>query len=332
MQVPESRCAGTPVPTYRGPVPAAVLGPTLMHEHLFVLSPELDGDYPHPEWDRRAAIATAVATLDSLWELGVRTVVDLTVPGLGRDVLLVGEVAARSRMNLVAATGWYGCGGLPPYFGTHGPGRLVGGGDPLVQMFLRDVRHGIGDSGVRAGMLRVVVDEAGLAPDAVRVLEAAAEVHDACGVPITVHGDPSLRGGLDQLAFLAERGVDPARLVVGHTGDTDDVDYLVRLMDAGATVAFDRFGMTHVGDDDKRVATLVAVLCAGYADRVVLSHGSAVFSRVTPPAWRRAHAPCWTLDHLSRRVVPRLRAVGVSDEQLEQMMVTNPQRLLVGRP
>lgn len=316
------------VPTYRGPVAAGDLGWTLTHEHLFVLSPELDRDYPHPEWDVDAAVERAVAGLEELFDLGVRTVVDLTVPGLGRDVALVGRVASRVRVNLVASTGWYADEVLPPYFRTHGPGRLVGGPDPLVEMFRTDVTEGIGDSGVRAGMLKVVTDEPGITPDIGRVMSAAAAVHVETGVPITTHSNPHLRTGLDQAAHLLQRGVDPDHLVIGHSGDADDLDYLLALLDTGVTLGMDRFGMAHTGDDEKRVGLVLDLLARGYADQLVLSHDSAYFSRVTPPSWRAAHTPHWTHDHLSRRVVPLLLERGARQEDLDTMMISNSARLL----
>ena len=319
---------GARVQTYRGPVDPGELGWTLTHEHLFVLSPELDRDHPHPEWEPEEAVEVAVGGLEELWGLGVRTVVDLTVPGLGRDVDLVARVAERVRVNLVAATGWYTDDVLPPFFRTHGPGRLVGGPEPLTEMFLRDIREGIGGSGVRAGMLKVVTDAPGLTPDVQRVLAAAAEAHAATGVPVTTHSNAGLRNGLDQLDFLADRGVDPAHLVIGHSGDSDDLDYLRQLMDAGATIGVDRFGMAHVVDDGACVRTVLALLAQGYADRIVLSHDAAFFSRVTPPSWRREHAPHWRHDHLTRRIVPELLERGADQKDIDLMMIDNAQRLL----
>lgn len=318
------------VPTYRGPVAPDELGWTLTHEHLFVLSPELDREYPHPEWDADAAVERAVAGLEGLHDLGVRTVVDLTVPGLGRDTALVARVAARVRVNLVASTGWYADEVLPPYFRTHGPGRLVGGPDPLQEMFLRDVREGIGDSGVRAGMLKVVTDAPGMTPDVTRVLEAVAAVHVQTGVPVTTHSNPHRRNGLDQARFLVGRGVDPGRVVIGHSGDSDDLDYLLALLDLGVTLGMDRFGMAHMGDDETRMATVLELAARGHAAQLVLSHDSAYFSRVTPPSWRRAHTPQWTHDHLSRRIVPQLLERGLDQEDLHTMMVATPRRLLAG--
>lgn len=321
------RAAGA-VATYRGPVAAGDLGWTLTHEHLFVLSPELDRDHPHPEWDADVAVDRAVAGLEELWELGVRTVVDLTVPGLGRDAGLVGRVASRVRVNLVASTGWYTDDVLPPYFRTHGPDRLVGGPDPLVAIFRQDVTEGIGDTGVRAGMLKVVTDAPGFTPDVTRVMEAAATVHGETGVPVTTHSNPHRRNGLEQVAFLAERGVAPDHLVIGHSGDAEDLDHLLALLDTGVTLGMDRFGMAHTGSDETRVEIVLALLARGYADQMVLSHDAAYFSRVTPPSWRRRTTPHWTHDHLSRRVVPQLLERGARQEDIDTMMISNPSRLL----
>ncbi|MBJ7356655.1 hypothetical protein [Nocardioides sp.] len=314
--------------TFRGPVPAEDLGTTLIHEHVFVGHPELDLNLPHPEWSERRAVEDAVAGLEQLWDLGVRTVVDLTVLGLGRDVARVAEVARRTRVHLVAATGYYTADVLPAYFHTHGPGRLVGGPDPLVELFLRDIQEGIAGTGIRAAMLKVVTDEQGITEDVGRVLEAAATAHLATGVPITTHTHAASRNGREQLALLVGLGVDPGRLVIGHCGDSEDLDYLRELMDAGATIGMDRFGMEHVLPDERRVATVLALLQEGYADRMVLSHDAAFFSRVTPPSWRAAHVPNWHMANLPRRVVPMLLAGGATEDQVRRMTVANPARLL----
>ena len=300
------------VQTFRGPVSSSALGTTLIHEHVFVGHPELDLDLPHPEWSEDVAIETAVAGLERLWDLGVRTVVDLTVLGLGRDVSRVCRVAERTRMHLLASTGYYTADALPAYFQTHGPGRLVGGPDPLVELFLRDIEIGIAGTGVRAGMLKVVTDHQGLTPDVQRVMEAAATAHRRTGVPITTHTHAPSRNGRDQLAFLTERGVAADRLVIGHCGDSEDLDYLRELMDAGATIGMDRFGMEHVLPDAARTATVLALLARGVrrpdgavprrrvlqpgdaalvarCPRTALEHGEPVPADPARPARRRRH-------------------------------------------
>ena len=320
------------VQTFRGPVASGRLGVTLMHEHVFVGHPELDLNFPHPEWDEAASVDAAIAGLERLWELGIRTVVDLTVLGLGRNVARVAAVAARTRIQLVAATGYYTADVLPAFFHTHGPGLLVDGPDPLVEYFVRDIEEGVAGTGVRAAVLKVVTDRAGLTPDVRRVLAAAATAHERTGVPIMTHTHAASRNGRAQLAFLTDRGVSPDRLVIGHCGDSEDLDYLRELMDAGATIGMDRFGMEHVLPDDRRVRTVVELLRRGYAESMVLSHDAAFFSRVTPPSWRAEHAPHWHAENISRRIVPMLLAAGATDADLHQLLVLNPARLLTPGP
>lgn len=318
------------VPTFTGEVNADALGVTLIHEHIFVTDPELDINMPHPEWDERASIERAVATLSELYERGVRTVVDLTVIGLGRDVRRVAEVAARVPVQIVAATGCYAAEVLPPFFRLNGPGLVVDGPDPLIDLFIGDIERGIAGTPVRAAMIKIASDAAGLTPDASRVFAAAAEAHRRTGVPITTHSHAASRGGSAQQDELERLGVPLDRVVIGHSGDSTDLSYLRGLADRGSFLGFDRFGMEHVARDEDRVRMLRQLLDAGYADRIVLSHDAAVFSRVTPPSWRAAHVPSWHMSHLFDAVLPQLRASGVDDATLHQLMVVNPRRVLTG--
>ena len=195
------------VPTFRGPVDGADLGPVLIHEHVFVRNVELEGAVPGLTFDPDEAVERAVRQLTALSTFGIRTMVDLTVPGLGRAIPLVSAVAERVPLHLVAATGYYTADVLPLYFQFHGPGRLIDEPDPLVAMFVRDIEEGIAGTPVRAGMIKVMTGPAGWTPDVVRVMSAAAAAFARTGVTITTHSVPETRNGLDQQAFLREHGV-----------------------------------------------------------------------------------------------------------------------------
>ena len=176
---------GPDVPGSRSAPPT--LGRRSCTSTSFVGHPELDLNFPHPEWDESEMVDTAVEGLDRLWDLGVHTVVDLTVLGLGRDVPASARVAERTRVHVVAATGYYTADVLPPSSTPTAPACLVDGPDPLVQFFLHDIEDGIAGTGVRAAMVKVVTDQPGLTPDVQRVLMAAAVAHQQTGVPITTH-------------------------------------------------------------------------------------------------------------------------------------------------
>src|ERR1700712_1488482 len=162
------------VETVRGPIDASEIGATLMHEHIFIKNPELEENFPNPEWDEEGALKVAHDGLQLLYDKGIRTLVDLTVIGLGRSIPRIQRVAADTNVHIVVATGYYTAEHLSGYFKNHGPGLRVDMPDPLDTMFLRDIQVGIADTGVKAAIIKVVTDEQGLTTDVERVLRAAA--------------------------------------------------------------------------------------------------------------------------------------------------------------
>ena len=206
------------VNTVRGPVDSADLGSTLMHEHVFVLSPEIEKT--SAEWDEAAMQAAAVQRLRDLKDNGIDTIVDLTVIGLGRFIPRIVTVADRvPDINIIAATGVYTYNEVPMYFHFQGPGTILGGAEPMTELFVREIRDGIGDTGVRAGILKCATDTPGITPGVERVLRAVAQAHRRTGVPITTHTPtPPQPWGLEQQRILAEEGVDLSRVVIGHSG------------------------------------------------------------------------------------------------------------------
>src|SRR4051812_8229142 len=108
------------VPTVRGPVDSGELGPTLMHEHIFVRTTDMQLNYPD-EWDEQERIRDAITRLTELRGLGVRTIVDPTVVGLGRDVARVQRINEEVDINIVVATGVYTYHDVPFFFHHRGP-------------------------------------------------------------------------------------------------------------------------------------------------------------------------------------------------------------------
>lgn len=320
------------IETVHGVVGAGELGVTLMHEHLFVLDPELERNDPHPEWDESLAIEEAIRSLNRLHAEGVGTVVDLTVPGLGRFLPRVRAVADRVGTNIVVATGYYTDERLPKYFHTHGPGRLVDGPDPLERRFVEDIRSGIAGTESKAAIVKVASDRPGITDDVGRVMRAAAVAHQETGVPIATHTNVEVRGGEAQQDFFRRHNVPLDRVIIGHCGDTTDVGYLRGLMDNGSTIGMDRFGMEHVLDDPQRLDTLLRLLESGYQDRIVISQDAAFFSAITPPSWRARRVPNWNHFNITRNILPALRTRGVPDGVIHQVMVVNPARLLNSTP
>jgi hypothetical protein len=194
----------TEVNTVRGPVDGGRLGRTLMHEHIFVLSPEMEKTAD--EWDEAAEQSRAVTKLRDLKDRGIDTLVDLTVIGLGRYIPRVAAIADKvPEINVVVATGVYTYNEVPMYFHFQGPGTILGGPEPMVDVFLREIREGIGETGVRAGILKCASDRPGITPGVERVLRAVAQAHRATGVPITTHTPPQRRDGQHGLPPAPDR-------------------------------------------------------------------------------------------------------------------------------
>lgn len=315
------------IPTVRGDVDVADLGTTLMHEHVFVLDTEVERNYPG-RWNEQERRADAVRKLERAYDLGVRTIVDLTVLGLGRDVRRVAEVAAEVRMQIVVATGLYTYDDVPMFFKFRGPGKLVDGPELLTEFFVKDLTDGIADTGIRAGVIKCATDESGLTPGVERVLVAAAHAHRETGAPISTHTHAGTRRGLDQQDAFRKEGVDLERVVIGHSGDTTDLDYLRTMMEAGSYLGMDRFGLDLMLSFEDRVRTVAALCAEGYAEKMVLSHDASCFTHNFDVADKARLMPNWHYNHLHEDVLPALRERGVTEAQIETMLVTNPARIL----
>jgi len=314
------------IPTVRGPLDPAELGVTLMHEHVFVLSTEILQNYPEIWGDEEARVAEAVTRLNELYELGARSIVDLTVIGLGRYIPRIQRVAAQTPLQIVVATGVYTYKDLPFHFHFNGPGTILGGPEPMAAMFVRDIQEGIANTGVRAGMLKCATDQPGVTPGVERVLRAVAQAHRQTGVPISTHTHAATRRGLEQQRIFEEEGVDLSRVVIGHSGDTTDIAYLEELIARGSYIGMDRFGIDLLLPFADRVNTVAAMCERGHADKMVLSHDAACFNDWIPER-AKPMLPNHHYRHIHKDVLPALRTRGVTDEQIHTMLVDNPRRI-----
>lgn len=317
------------VQTVRGPVDTAELGQTLMHEHVFVLTADVQQNYPEEWGSEDARVADAVEKLRALSAVGVRTIVDPTVIGLGRYIPRIQRIAEQIDLNIVVATGCYTYDDVPFFFHHRGPALNAAFGaevpDPMVDLFVRDVTDGIAGTGVRAAFLKCAIDAPGLTPGVERVMRAVAKAHQQTGVPITVHTHPGTQAGLAVQRVFGEEGVDPGRVVLGHSGDTTDADHLSALADAGFLLGMDRFGIYLDTTFEARCDVVVEMCRRGYAERMVLSQDTSCYIDWIDPQVM-ALLPQWTYTHIHEEVLPYLREHGVSDDQIETMLVTNPRR------
>jgi len=317
------------VETVRGPVELSDLGPTLMHEHVYVLSTEYVQNYGSDWWDEEFRVADAIAKLNSMYAKGIHTIVDPTVWGLGRYIPRIQRIAAQTPVNIIVATGLYVYEELPHEYAYRGPGLLFDMPEPMVTDFSGDITEGIAGTGVKAAFLKCAMETPELTPGVERIARAIARTHLETGAPITVHTSGPHQTGRIAVRIFREEGVDLARVVIGHAGDTNDLDYLTELADAGVLLGMDRFGLDVYNPTAERVKTIAALAARGYAPSMVLAHDASCFidwfgaihDEIRPVA-----APNWHYEHISDDVLPALLEAGVTQAQIDTMLLENPVR------
>jgi phosphotriesterase-related protein len=287
--------------------------------HVLVASPALRQQYPE-RFDRDSDLARAVASLREARVAGVRTIVDLTPISLGRDAAFIREASIASGVQVIVATGlyWY------PELALMGLRT-----DAIADWFVRDIAEGIGNTGVRAGVIKCATEPA-LDRANAKVLRASARAHRRTGVPICTHTFAPNRVGLDQLQVFRDEGVDLGRVVIGHSDDSDDIDYLDQLIQAGAYCGMDRIGVPFCRTSEQRADMVAALVARGYADRITLSHDAGVMDGFATEEIAE-RSPDWRYTFIPREFRSLLRERGVRDDDFEQMTVRNPRRIFEQR-
>ncbi len=319
----------TTIHTVTGPCRAAELGLTLMHEHLIIGWPGWDSDTAAAPFNRREAKKLCVDRMLELKALGVSALVDPCPIDLGRDVEFAAEVADASGVRIVCATGLYKeeSGGAPYYKFR---GAFADSTAEMTEIFVKEVEEGIGSTGIRAGVIKVATGPHQVTAYERNVIIAAARVHRATGAPITTHTDEGTMGR-EQLAILTEEGVDPRRVVIGHSCGSADLRYHTDLLDRGAYLGFDRFGLELLHPDRLRLASLIGLLGVGFERQIVLSHDTVWCWRGRPlPIPAEQLAPHWNPRHVLERIVPALRDAGVAQTKIDAMLIDNPRRYFEG--
>ena len=312
------------VNTVLGPVDVNDLGFTLMHEHVLNSSAGIPQTFPELV-DREQAIARGIAALKDAAAEGVRSYVDVTTMDLGRDIGVIRAVAEQVDMHIVVATGiWVDI-----------PRSIARGVSPdqLARAFIRDIEVGLDGTDIKPGVIKVATTEEGVTPANEVVLRAAARASNHTGIPISTHTAAPERVGEGQVRIFLEEGVDLNRVYIGHSNDTEDLDYLSGLVRQGCYLGMDRYpgGRVQGPKWEERTRVVKDLLDMGLADRVTLSHDYPISFLLTPEMneERNTYNPdevCF----INRKVLPRLRELGVSDEAIHTMMVDNPRRYFGG--
>jgi len=312
------------VETVNGPVDLEELGVTLVHEHFRVTDEAARFQFPHL-YDEAAEWEAAMSDANAVKGHGVRTVVEPSAMFLNRDAAFSKRVADESGLNVVLATGVYTYEHLPQILMNRTE-------DELAEIFVHDIEEGIQGTGIKAAFIKCAADEPGVTPNIEKVHRAAARASLQTGRPIMAHSHPKSGTGLEQMRVFAEEGVDAGKVQVAHTGDTDDLGYIERLLDTGCWIGMDRYGLDIYLPTEQRQTTVLALLEKGHAERMFLSQDyCSTLDYFTPEVAEQLAATAaanWSMTFLFEQVIPELKERGMTDEQLDQMMVENPKRWL----
>ena len=331
----------TAVPTARGDsVDSSELGFTLMTEHVFLTDAEVGRNWPQTFGDPDRRVEDAVRKLATAKAKGVDTIVDRTAVGIGRNVPLVKRVADQSDVNIVVSTGFYTMNDVPLFFlfreiEPQFEGRS---GERVEDFLVKDIEEGIGDTGVKAAIIKCATDAPGVTQGVDYTLRNTARAHRRTGAPIFTHTNGAATGQM-QLEVFEDEGVDLSRVMIGHIDRTPEaeVEKIAQIMDRGSIVGFDSFHFPEglgpwMESEAKRLQWIAGFCARGYADRIVLAHDQPSYTDLMPEDLARrteSERGCWT--YLSDVGLDRLRELGVTDEQIGQMTVANPRRLFETR-
>lgn len=336
--------------TVLGPIPAAKLGVTLPHEHLIVSTDCWFQAPTSADGEKFAAApillrnlgrirrtpfqnltnlqlndpALAMRELRQFRQGGGSTIVELSLPGIGRDLSMLEAISRRTKVNIVAGTGYY-------VAATHPPEVSRMTEDQIAEFMVGELRPATG--GIPAGVIGEIGTSQPITAAERTVLRAAAKAHKRTGAPISIHALPPGRTGLEALILLEEQGVDPGRVVISHMDTEIDLDYHREVARHGAYVEYDLFGYVATGEDElaerrppppsdsERIRALATLIQEGSIDRLLLSHDICMKIQLTSYGG-------FGYAHLTANLPPTFEYFGIDAKALNHMTVMNPARWL----
>ena len=309
---------GPYVQTVRGPIDPSALGVTLPHEHTAIALWHIANRWDY--WELRRDEQVIVEELRRFVDAGGSALVDLTMPGVGRDPGWLVGLSETTGLHIVMGAGWYRESYYPPE--ARIDRRSV---DDLADEIVRDATDGVAETGVRAGIIgEIGTDKPWLTAQEERVHRAAARAARRTGLAITTHAVQS-SVGLDQLTVFESEGADLSRVVIGHADSNPSFEYHLAIVERGASVEFDFLGMSFTPlerhGEGRIVESICELLARGHVERVLLSQDVCHDSQLV-----RYGGNGYT--YLASTFLPRLREAGVSDDEIATITVANPRRLL----
>lgn len=286
-----------------------MIGYTLMHEHTTI---DLSGVKKDADC-RMDCYEETKQEYRSLYEYGVRRIVDVTNDGMGRDAAYVTKMENETGIKIIQSTGFY----KEPFLPERVYSQTV---REMADWMIDEIRNGI-PSGAKAGM----IGEIGTSKDTMteterKIFDASVLAAKETGAPIYTHTTLGTYA-VEQAELFRQSGLQMDRIVIGHIDLSGDLDYIRRVLDSGVCVGFDTIGKNNYFPDEKRVEFLLALEEEGRLDQVVLSED---LTRKSHLKSRGGIGYCY----LFETFLPMLRKAGLKEESIDKMLIDNPARIL----
>lgn len=309
------------IETVTGQLDTKEMGRTLIHEHL--IATDWNARMNIPGWLDEDAVTDDVARRIRLEkeQYGLDTVGDPTPWSLGRDVRLLKMIAEKAEVNVLCATGFYA--DDQPYF--RGVSEKT-----LIDYMVNEIRHGIQGTEIKPAMIKCATNEKGVTQQNRVLLQAAAKAHLETGLPIFTHTYPANGSGIMQQEIFEDAGVELTKVVIGHCGDSNDIEYIEKILKKGSYVGLDRFGQDKHNPAADRIRTMVELLKRGWGKQIIISHDCIVYyNNDRYEAKQKENIEEQTIDlrYIDRFVIPELKRNGVTQEEIDMILVENPRRI-----
>jgi phosphotriesterase-related protein len=310
--------------TVRGDIAPEELGVTATHEHLYCDQRLCRSSVDFPGTYAKMVLLDkdlVVSELADFYAAGGRAIAEMTASGWGRDVTALKEMSERSGVHVIAISGFYIEECLPDFVN----GASIG---ELVEIIVQEVTEGADETDICTGLLKSGVGRPVIEGIEAKCARAVARAQLRTGLAITTHTSASSRFevpggnlGMQHLDLFEEEGVDPSRVIIGHTDENVDIRNLVAMAERGAYLQFDVIGKLHWMLDETRVEVLCHLVEQGYGDRLLLSS-----DRCREMELKARGGLGY--DHVLRHFVPQLREAGFDEVLINLILEENPARVL----
>lgn len=284
------------------------LGVTMCHEHFIV-------DLSIVRKDNESKIETVeevIPEIEKMMDLGVQSVIEVTTNDMYRDVIKLKEISEKTKLHIVAATGFYLSEYHPDWLKNATP-------EEIADVMINDITKGIDGTDIKAGVIgEIASSPKEFVGQEKKVLIASALAHKATGATITTHTGPIT--AKETIETLIEYGVEPDKIVIGHQDLINDTQYHLNILSYGVNIGFDTCGKIAYQLDETRAQNIKKLIEAGYGDKIMLSNDIS----------RRSYFTCagkFGYTAVMNRVVPLLKEYGVNEENINKLLIDNPARI-----